>query len=247
MTFTQSVLVTVNPTPTISVNSATICSGQSATLTASGATSYTWNTGATSNSIVVNPSVTTAYGVIGESLGCSNTATTQVVVNPLPIVSTSVTNATDPGCNNGSATLTVSGNGPFTYSWSAPASSTTNVATNLNGTSGTGTSYTVTVTDANGCSSVSTFTVDCVTSISSINGGGVLSVYPNPNNGSFIISFGSNVTKLVKIMDITGRVVKEISTSDKEIMVDMMNFARGTYIIEVMSEEGISRVSIIKE
>lgn len=242
-----TIQTTVNPTPTISVNSATICSGQSATLTASGATSYTWNTSATSNSIVVNPSITTAYGVIGESLGCSNTATTQVVVNSLPIVSSSVTNATTPGCNNGSATLTVSGNGPFTYSWSAPASSTTNVATNLNGTSGTGTSYTVTVTDANGCSSVSTFTVDCVTSISSINGGGILSVYPNPNNGSFIISSGSNVTKLVKIMDITGRVVKEINTSEKEIMVNMMNFARGTYIIEVMSEEGISRVSIIKE
>jgi len=246
-TFTQSVLVTVNPTPTISINSSTICSGQSATLIANGATTYTWDSGATSNSIVVNPTITTTYTVTGEALGCSNTATTQVVVNPLPIVSSSVTNATTPGCSNGSATLTVSGNGPFIYSWSAPASSTTNVATNLNGTSGTGTNYTVIVTDANGCSSVSTFTVGCVTSISSINGGGILSVYPNPNNGSFIISFGSNVTKLVKIMDITGRVVKEISTSEKEIMVNMMNFARGTYIIEVMSEEGISRVSIIKE
>ncbi|MGZ3866422.1 MAG: PKD domain-containing protein, partial [Bacteroidia bacterium] len=50
--------VTVNPKPTITVNSAAICSGSSAGLTGSGASTYTWSTGSTSNPISVNPTST---------------------------------------------------------------------------------------------------------------------------------------------------------------------------------------------
>lgn len=76
---TAAINVTVNPSPTVTaVTSETnvLCVGQSATLTAGGATSYTWNTTATSAAIAVNPTVTTTYTVTGANAnGCTNVAT----------------------------------------------------------------------------------------------------------------------------------------------------------------------------
>lgn len=70
------------PTITLSSSSNTICSGQSATLSAFGASSYSWNTGQAGQSIIVSPTVNTTYTVSGTTLSsCSNTATfTQSVV-----------------------------------------------------------------------------------------------------------------------------------------------------------------------
>ena len=79
---------------TISGND-TIYTGQSTTLTASGANSYQWNTGATGASITVSPTTTTTYTVTGtNSYGCSTTASvTVVVLSPVPTVTTNtVTN-----------------------------------------------------------------------------------------------------------------------------------------------------------
>lgn len=58
-----------------------LCTGQSATLTANGANTYTWNTSASGSSIIVNPSINTNYTVTGtNSVGCTNSATiTQTV------------------------------------------------------------------------------------------------------------------------------------------------------------------------
>ncbi len=61
----------------------TIDCGQSATLTASGANSYRWNTNATTASITVSPTSTTTYTVTGtNSYGCTATATVTLTVNP---------------------------------------------------------------------------------------------------------------------------------------------------------------------
>jgi ELWxxDGT repeat protein len=62
-------------------STASLCSGMSATLTASGANTYTWSTTSTNTSIVVSPTTTSNYIVTGTDIGnCTNTATiTQVV------------------------------------------------------------------------------------------------------------------------------------------------------------------------
>ncbi len=69
--------LTVNALPTVSVvsNNKSLCIGQSATLTATGANSYTWNPGSqTSSNVVVSPTITTNYTVVGTNTltGCSN-------------------------------------------------------------------------------------------------------------------------------------------------------------------------------
>lgn len=64
--------VDIAAAPVISVNPAEICVGQSATLTATGADSYTWlGSGTSSNTLVVSPGSTSTYTLTGESsLGC---------------------------------------------------------------------------------------------------------------------------------------------------------------------------------
>lgn len=61
-----NVLVGLLPSLTVTTSNSLICAGQAATLIASGvANTYSWNTGATSSSIVVSPTVTTSYTVAG--------------------------------------------------------------------------------------------------------------------------------------------------------------------------------------
>lgn len=133
-------LLTVNPTPTLSVNTATICQGTSATLSANGATTYSWNTGATTSAINVSPATNTTYTVTGTNSGCVSTLTTQVIVNPNPTITTS--NATI--CQGYTATITASG--ATTYSWST--GSTTSV---INVSPASNTIYTVTGINSLGC------------------------------------------------------------------------------------------------
>jgi hypothetical protein len=76
--------VTVNALPTVTAASdfTLICLGEVATLTAGGATTYVWNTSATTASTSVTPTTTTTYSVDGTDVnGCVNTANVTVNVN----------------------------------------------------------------------------------------------------------------------------------------------------------------------
>lgn len=80
---TTTLNIIVNPLPAVSVSgSSIICNGQTATLTAGGASTYTWSTGSTLNSIFVNPVVSTNYTVTGmSSAGCVSSTTVQLFVD----------------------------------------------------------------------------------------------------------------------------------------------------------------------
>jgi hypothetical protein len=71
-------IVNVNPLPTVglSTSNTLICEGESATLTASGASNYTFNPGGPGANIIINPTVTSTYTVSGaDANGCSNSTT----------------------------------------------------------------------------------------------------------------------------------------------------------------------------
>lgn len=117
----DTVNVVMPQTPTLSVNGATICMGQqTATLTAGGAINYSWTpaTGLSTTSagtVTASPPATTAYTIVGSNGNCHDTITTQVTVNPLPVLS--VNSATI--CSGTSATLSASG--ASVYAWSPAA------------------------------------------------------------------------------------------------------------------------------
>ena len=150
---TATITVIVNPLPVVTANSssASVCAGNSVTLTGGGASTYSWSGGVT-NAVPFIPTVTTTYTVTGTNAsGCVNTATTTVTVNtfPLPIVTASSTAAAV--CAGASATLT--GGGASTYSWSGGV---TNAVPFIPSAT---TTYTVTGTNASGCVNTATITV----------------------------------------------------------------------------------------
>ncbi len=144
-----SATVTVSSNPIISVNSPSICIGQPATLNASGASSYIWNTGAIDSSITVSPASTTTYTVTGSNSGCTGIGTGIVTVN-----ANLVPTITGPSsvCSGNIATLDA-GPGYLSYLWSNSATTQTIPVS----TSGT---YFVTVTSGGGCSGIASLTVN---------------------------------------------------------------------------------------
>jgi len=139
------------PNVTVSATSTSVCSGNSTTLTASGANSYLWNTGETNASITVSPTSSTTYTVTGTSNGCSNTANILITVHSLPNVIATANPSNI--CSGSTTTLTVTG--ANTYIWSHGLG--TNNSVNVSPTSTT--TYSVTGTDANGCTASSNITV----------------------------------------------------------------------------------------
>ena len=114
--------VVVNNTPTVSITpsgATTFCTGGNVTLTASGGTTYFWNTGATTSSIVVSASG--SYTVTGTTSGCSATSSPVVVaVNTIPGAPSLSSNS--PVCIGNNLNLTAGTIAGATYSWSGPNS-----------------------------------------------------------------------------------------------------------------------------
>jgi len=103
--------------PTITVNSPAICVGSTATLTASGVSTYTWSTTETTASISPSPTVTTNYTVTGADANyCMASATSTVTVNSVPVISSQSGSVNVCG-DNVNKSFTVSSAGSNTYQW----------------------------------------------------------------------------------------------------------------------------------
>ena len=80
-------LICLNPSIAATTSSDTLCPGQTATLTATGAINYTWSPiGSTSNTVVVSPTVNTNYVLTGSNDGlCFPTTNVTILVTPCAI------------------------------------------------------------------------------------------------------------------------------------------------------------------
>ncbi|WP_317896714.1 T9SS type A sorting domain-containing protein [Aurantibacillus circumpalustris] len=112
---TAAINISITPLPNISsmVNPPLLCVGNSATLTASGANTYTWSNLSSGITTAVNPSVTTTYSLSGTNgFGCINNAVISVNVNTNVITASSNTTI----CSGES--VNVMANGAVSYTWS---------------------------------------------------------------------------------------------------------------------------------
>ena len=175
---TNSAMVTLSvlPLPTVSISGQQpICTGNSRTLTASGASTYLWSNASTTASTVVSPTATTVYSVVGTSTNsCSKSNTVSIVVYALPVLTVTGVSGVCPG---GSGTLQVAG--ASTYTWSS-----ININSGFISVSPTvATTYTVSGTSALGCVNSGVITV---------------SIHPLPNLSYTIsspaICIGNSVT-----------------------------------------------------
>jgi len=170
----DSVFVKVNANPAVQIaGSNYVCAGGIATLTASGANTYLWNTEEITPSISVTPATATTYSVTGyDTNGCSTTVSRVMNVQPLPVIQVLGTKTI---CAGQSTTLTATGG--TMYSWS-----TNDTTSSVVVAPETSQSYVVSVTNAYGCMASSAVAVN---------------VNPLPNivfNGNTTICAGSTTT-----------------------------------------------------
>ncbi|MGZ3930764.1 MAG: PKD domain-containing protein [Bacteroidia bacterium] len=186
-TGTTSIAVSVSANPTVNAVSSTpsVCAGNSATLTASGATSYSWNAGPTTPTFVVSPAVSTTYTVTGTTSGCSASSTVAVSANPNPTLS--ATASASMICAGQTATLNASGATSYTWSTGANTASTTDSPSVT-------TTYTVTGANGAGCTGTDTVTqvVSACTGIQQIDQAAAyqFGIFPNPTTGEFVVTLG---------------------------------------------------------
>ncbi len=241
---TKTVSVTIGTALSINVaaSSTAICAGSSASLTASGATTYTWNTGSNSNAISVSPSSSTTYTVNGNSGSCAGTTTINISVNALPGATASSTLATCPTCSDGAVSVSTSGTGPFTYNW-IPG----NITTQSVGSLPVG-CYTVTVTDANGCTNNSNACIISQSPTSLLQNTSLsFEIYPNPTNGLITIVTPSHELKTIRLVDVTGRVILEMQELNELTDLDLSKYSKGVYYLNVKTATGTLTKKVIKE
>ncbi len=240
-TAVSSVVVTASPS--LSVNSGTICSGNTMTLTANGATTYTWSTGQQTPVITVSPGSSTLYTVTGEMPGCnvypSQTAT--VIVNTTPNV-TAISSSTIL-CAGETATLTALG--ATTYSWSSAQTGSVVVVSPASPMS-----YTVTGSSPEGCKDEAVINVN-VSPCTGIAENGYknlsIDVYPNPFTGVFTIRYAEQENDEVTVLNALGAIVYQTRLTDARTEIALPYEAGGIYFVQIKTRYGVVTQKIVKE
>lgn len=238
-TSSGTVTVTVDPAPLANAGQdVAICAGDSTGLNATGGTAYSWSpsTGLSATNIPnpnASPAVTTTYTVTVTDNGCSATAVVTVTVNPIP--------AAPVISQNGNILTSTSG---VTYQWYdnsviLPGETNQNYTVTQSGT------YSVCITDVNGCSSCSSpFTV-ILSGVNEEMNGSIMNVYPNPNGGQFNINLDLSSTGdyNLEIRNTLGQVIYsellENFSGKYAKGIDVKSFGSGIYNVSLKNSTGM--------
>jgi len=192
-----SLAVTVNTLPVVSISGTNaLCTGQTITLTAIGATSYSWNHGPLTATCAVNPISNSSFVVTGKtSLGCTSApATIAISVFSLPIVSINGASTLCAGDN-----LTLTANGANTYTWFNGSNSSSLILSPPSNTL-----FTLNGTSSNGCQNLNTSTLSVsvfnrpnitITGTNALCSGQTINLTANGAN-SYTWSTGSNFNSI---------------------------------------------------
>ncbi|MEI6487395.1 MAG: GEVED domain-containing protein [Bacteroidota bacterium] len=245
--------LTVTTLPVVTVTSTTICDGATATLTANGATTYTWTTGATpatSNTATATPAATTSYTVTGTVGSCTNTAISTVTVNPTPTVTLAAFPMTSICAQHAPIALPVGTPAGGTYTGAAVVGTMFTPSMSVVGVNAV--TYTFTL---NGCTNQAfqNITVLDCTGITESTFNNEINIYPNPTGGMFNISISNaNFAELtISVVDIRGREVYK--SIDKNIVaqfnkqINLEQVAKGIYYIKLSNGTDVKIQKLVIE
>jgi len=242
-------------TETITSHTDVLChGGATGTATASAATggtapySYAWTpSGGTSTSHAATGLSIGSYTITAtDANGCHTTAST-TITQPTKALKDSVASLTYSGTTGTVVIGATGGTVPYTYTWN-PLVSSTNYATGI-----AAGSYTVTIKDANECTSSVTTDVTpppiLVEGIAGVtSGSNDVTLYPNPNNGAFTMN-GLREGQTLQVYDFTGRMIKSEVIDNSTMQLSISNEPYGIYLIRVIDKDGsvVSLQKMIKE
>lgn len=234
---TDSVIIE-SPAPiqvAASNNSGTICSGDSALLCANGSfNSYQWNNGSTEDCIYTR-FAGNYYVTVTDANNCTATASTAVSVFPLSPISVTV---------SGDTLTVINGLNIQWYLFNTAIEGATgnqHIATE-------GGSYTVAITDANGCTTISNPINIIRTGIGlAVEGSSNIIIYPNPSkNGNWmIISDAAWGNSQYEVYDVNGRLITagKITSTNTQITTDV---CEGVYLLLIQnSTQSITKKLVI--
>jgi Zn-dependent metalloprotease/PKD repeat protein len=249
----------IQPNPIITASGpTTFCSGSTVTLsTATGFTSYQWYRGVTPLAGATNSNYTTnksgSYTVkVFQGTCFATSSATVVTVNPLPKATVSNLDATNDLCLDASIKLKANSGTGYTYQWYKGASMLAGATAQIYYATIQG-NYKVKVTAATGCNKTSTSYSIIKTckeegEIESIT---QLTVFPNPNDGKYTLVFNSecNSELSVTIFDAVGRLILEDKGKIEDNIFsenyDLSGYAKGSYLVKVVCDEGAHYVNVV--
>jgi subtilisin-like proprotein convertase family protein len=107
-------------------------------------------------------------------------------------------------------------------------------------------SYTLTVTDANGC--VTTLT-SIVNGIFDIVDNLSFNVSPNPNQGSFVLTLQQPLIEnaVTRLFDISGKLImtKEMNVAETQQQIEVANLPNGTYTLQIKSGKYVGHKKVV--
>ncbi|MGQ0827654.1 MAG: PKD domain-containing protein [Bacteroidota bacterium] len=204
-----------------------------ASVIASGGTApytYAWSPTGGTTSNISNLAPNTYTITVTDNNTCTQTAVITITEPPVITLATPLTTANVScfGGNNGSASVSVSGGtGPYTYAWS-PSGGSNLLASNLS--AGT---YTVVITDDNGCIDIATATVNQPVDISVIPSGSDVTC-TGGNDGTATVSTSGGTGTYTYLWSPSGETGSNIS-----------NLTAGTYTVTVTDNNGCTKSNSI--
>ncbi len=231
------------PTISLTVNSGTICQGQSFIIQASGASLYSFTPG---NSATVTPLFNTNYTVSGaSSMGCPSTNTLSFNLSVLPSPTVSVISSSSLICVGQTATLNASGANSYTWN---PGGTSSSIIVNPVIT----TTYVVTGIGNNNCLSSSTF-IQAVSPCTNVDfkfqANGPLEIYPNPFTNNLIININEvhDENYVLEVYNSLGAILFSTKIVERKTEIILSEQGAGVFFIRVSSNKCSIIKKIIKE
>jgi|GEM_PF-3157512 len=206
--------------------------------------SFNWSNGANTEDLT-GLSAGTYEGTITDGNGCILTSGPVVISEPAPILlsATHVDATPSGGGTDGSIDLMISGGTtPYTYAWNNGATTEDLTGLSLG-------SYTVTVTDANGCTEtyVQALGNTAVVDIDELQ---KFELFPNPTNGQtqIVLEFEKAVDLNIRIVNVLGQVIHEESDNQvksNQYTIDMTKAAAGTYFVHLLVEGAVRTKQLV--
>lgn len=229
-------VVSVFLPPVITAPNATICMGDSYTISPLGASNYTFSGGTP----IVSPLSSSNYTVFGANNDGCISDPIYVFVNVVPLPNVAISSLFDTICKGDLVELFATG--ASSYTWSTGAT-TYSIASNPLQTS----TYTVIGLSSSGCSNTVNFT-QFVTTCNTINeqlSAVILNAYPNPSSDYVNLNLPFEDLDRVEIFDLDGNCIYSSAISGTQIEIYVEDFLPGLYFLKVIGGGRVKAIAKI--